>query len=107
MKRKNWSPDAPNGELRGVDEWERISWDEAFQTIADQLKNTIDKYGNRSILYAGTATAFGQIANCINGVGGGLASSSTESFGSCQMYSDPVIARRSTASASPTTAWTS
>ncbi len=91
MKRKGWSPENPQGELRGVDEWERISWDEAFQIVADQVKHGIDTYGDRSILYAGTATSFGQVANCINGVGGGLACSSTESFGSCQMYSDPVI----------------
>ena len=25
MKRKSWSPDNPHGELRGIDEWERIS----------------------------------------------------------------------------------
>ena len=30
MKRKGWSPDNPNGEMRGRDEWERISWDEAL-----------------------------------------------------------------------------
>nr|AHF24848.1 anaerobic DMSO reductase chain A precursor [uncultured bacterium Contig1491] len=91
MKRKGWSADAPNGEKRGVDEWERISWDEAFQIVSEQVKKAIDQYGNRSILYAGTSTSFGQIANCINGLGGGLSSSSTESFGSCQYYSDPVI----------------
>ena len=30
MKRKSWSPEEPNGHLRGIDEWERISWDEAL-----------------------------------------------------------------------------
>ncbi len=39
MKRKNWSPEQPNGELRGIDEWERISWDEALGYVADELKN--------------------------------------------------------------------
>ena len=32
MKRKHWQPgggDNVNGDLRGIDEWERISWDEA------------------------------------------------------------------------------
>jgi anaerobic dimethyl sulfoxide reductase subunit A len=51
MKRKNWSPDQPNGELRGRDEWERISWDEAIDYIAGELKKAKEKYGNRSILY--------------------------------------------------------
>lgn len=27
LKRAGWSLDAPNGELRGKDEWERVSWD--------------------------------------------------------------------------------
>lgn len=49
MKRKGWSADAPNGELRGVDEWERISWDEAYKIIAEQVRKSIDAYGNRSI----------------------------------------------------------
>lgn len=37
MKRKNWQPgggEAAHGELRGRDEWERISWDEALDLIA-------------------------------------------------------------------------
>lgn len=49
MKRKNWSPDAPNGDLRGRDEWERISWDDAFKYVADELKKVYDKYGPRSV----------------------------------------------------------
>ncbi len=50
LKRKGWSPDAPNGELRGKDEWERISWDEALDYVADGLKRAKEQYGNRSIL---------------------------------------------------------
>ena len=49
MKRKGWSPDNPNGEMRGRDEWERISWDEALDYIAEELKKAKEKYGNRSI----------------------------------------------------------
>ena len=30
MKRRNWEPGGGRRELRGVDEWERISWDEAL-----------------------------------------------------------------------------
>ena len=50
MKRKHWSPDAPNGELRGKDEWERISWDEAIKYVADQYKTIKEKYGNQAFL---------------------------------------------------------
>lgn len=52
MKRKGWSPDNPNGEMRGKDEWERISWDEALDYVAAELKKAIDAYGSRSILCA-------------------------------------------------------
>ena len=41
MKRKNWSPDDPHGELRGKDEWERISWDEALDYIADEIRKSL------------------------------------------------------------------
>ena len=40
MKRKHWQPgggDASHGNLRGIDEWERISWDEALDTIAGEI----------------------------------------------------------------------
>ncbi|MFR1639162.1 MAG: molybdopterin-dependent oxidoreductase [Eggerthellaceae bacterium] len=52
MKRKGWSPDNPNGEMRGKDEWERISWEEALDYIAAEIKKTMDQYGNRAILSA-------------------------------------------------------
>jgi anaerobic dimethyl sulfoxide reductase subunit A len=56
MKRKNWSPGNPNGHLRGQDEWERISWDEAAQYIADEIKRINDTYGDNSILCANAGT---------------------------------------------------
>lgn len=71
LKRVNWSPDQPNGHLRGKDDWERISWDEALTYVAEGLKSARDKYGNRSILlFKGwdteltrTMGAFGGFAN--------------------------------------------
>ncbi|WP_263078190.1 molybdopterin-dependent oxidoreductase [Endozoicomonas sp. Mp262] len=36
---------------RGEGRFERISWDEALDTIAKQLKHTIDTYGNEAIYY--------------------------------------------------------
>ena len=43
------SLDAPNGELRGKDEWERVSWDEALDLVAQGLTRAKEQYGNRSI----------------------------------------------------------
>jgi anaerobic dimethyl sulfoxide reductase subunit A len=72
MKRKSWSPDAPNGQMRGKDEWERIGWDEALDYIANELKKAKESYGNSSIFCPsnsnvtfGTAlAAFGGYTNC-------------------------------------------
>ncbi|MCL2398515.1 MAG: molybdopterin-dependent oxidoreductase [Defluviitaleaceae bacterium] len=56
MKRKNWSPKGGgNKELRGCDEWERISWDEAISYIVDELNHAKTNYGNASIIGAGSA----------------------------------------------------
>lgn len=52
MKRKGWQPgggENAHGDLRGVDEWERISWDEAISYIVDEIKRVSETYGNRSI----------------------------------------------------------
>lgn len=53
MKRKNWTPGDPHGELRGIDEWERISWDEAAQYIHDELERISTTYGDNAILVNG------------------------------------------------------
>lgn len=56
MKRKSWQPgggDGVNAHLRGIDEWERISWDEAIDTVAAELTRIRDTYGNRSFLALG------------------------------------------------------
>lgn len=34
---------------RGEGKFERISWDEAFNTIAQSLKNTVDRYSNEAV----------------------------------------------------------
>jgi anaerobic dimethyl sulfoxide reductase subunit A len=49
MKRKNWEPGGGKKELRGKDEWVRISWDEALDIYASEIKRVKDSYGNASI----------------------------------------------------------
>ena len=76
MKRKSWSPDNPNGEMRGKDEWERISWDEALDYIAAEMKKAYDNYGPRSILCAGYDdigdTYFDPVVCLLNVMGGAV-----------------------------------
>ena len=59
MKRKSWSPDNPNGELRGKDEWERISWDEALDYVAAEIKKVHEKYGPKGIYCGGPTPSTG------------------------------------------------
>lgn len=76
MKRKGWSPENPNGEMRGKDEWERISWDEALDYIAAEMKKAYDAYGNRSILAAAYDdigdTYFDPVICLLNSLGGAV-----------------------------------
>lgn len=79
MKRKNWSPEEPHGELRGKDEWERISWDEAFTLVGDQLKKAYDTYGPRGVLLCNLNV--GAAGRALNALGGGVQITDTSSFG--------------------------
>lgn len=63
MKRKHWEPGGGNKELRGKDEWVRISWDEALDLVAGELKRIKENYGNKSILGS---------SRLLNFYGGGL-----------------------------------
>lgn len=76
LKRKGWSPDNPNGQLRGIDEWERISWDEALTYVADELKKAKDKYGNNSIFCQGA-----EIGRTLSAFGGYTSGWGTTSYG--------------------------
>lgn len=53
MKRKNWEPGGGKKELRGRDQWVRISWDEALEHVASETLRISKKYGNDSILITG------------------------------------------------------
>jgi anaerobic dimethyl sulfoxide reductase subunit A len=53
MRRKNWAPGGGQKELRGRDEWVRISWDEALAAISGELKRIKAEHGNRSFFADG------------------------------------------------------
>lgn len=80
MKRKGWSPDNPNGQMRGKDEWERISWDEAYKYIGDELKKVYENYGPRAVWSWG-GTANGCVGTVLNYLGGSVSTTDTLSFG--------------------------
>ena len=86
MKRKNWSPDNPNGHLRGIDEWERISWDEALDIYASELKKAKEKYGNESILYFNITSLEGFLGAVLAKFGGFVDTSSIDSAGTYSLY---------------------
>jgi molybdopterin-containing oxidoreductase family molybdopterin binding subunit len=69
MKRKSWSPEAPNLELRGKDEWERITWDEAIDYISTQFNDIIEQYGSHALMVI-TGTGTSGLLNSVYGLGG-------------------------------------
>ncbi len=77
MKRKNWAPGGGNKELRGVDEWVRISWDEALNDIASELKRIKETYGNKSLFLPQFASS-----RLLSAYGGATASYGVTSDGS-------------------------
>ena len=79
MKRKNWSPEKANGELRGIDEWERISWDEAIKYVADEFKKIKAQYGNQAFLVG----SYGSKYSCapLLAFGGHTSTTDTTSMG--------------------------
>lgn len=85
MKRKHWEPlTGGDKELRGRDEWERISWDEALDYIAAELKNAKEKYGNRSIFYMNMISLEGYLAPVLSEFGGYVDVCGTQSDGTFQ-----------------------
>ncbi|MGO1592051.1 MAG: DMSO/selenate family reductase complex A subunit [Ancrocorticia sp.] len=64
---------------RGEDKWEEISWEEAFDTIASELKRVKDTYGNEALWYhygsgstGGNITKRGTWPRLLNTYGGYL-----------------------------------
>ncbi|HLN60121.1 MAG TPA: molybdopterin-dependent oxidoreductase [Symbiobacteriaceae bacterium] len=66
MKRKNWAPGGGKKELRGKDEWVRISWDEALDIVASEIKRAMAAGGNKAIMLPSSDSRL------INALGGGI-----------------------------------
>lgn len=83
MKRKGWQPgggENAHGDLRGKDEWERISWDEAIDYIAQEINRIYDEYGPEAVL--GTSEDMGPgVQKVLAAKGGFMTISDTDSFG--------------------------
>ena len=85
MKRKSWQPgggENSHGELRGEEAFERISWEEAFDYVAEEIKRIYADYGPRSVVNMGTDWPVLKL------MGGHLQWVSTESYGN--WYNAPV-----------------
>lgn len=83
MKRKGWQPgggEASNGSMRGKDEWERISWDEALDLVAGEMQRIKDAYGNRAF-FLDSWTMNGEYARVFGLFGGFINGWGTCSFG--------------------------
>lgn len=85
MRRKNWAPGGGKKELRGQDEWVRISWEEALDSIASELKRIKTQYGNRAFFADG-----GPVSNILALYGGYVSHWGTTSRGSWT-YTPDVI----------------
>ncbi len=82
MKRKSWQPgggENAHGELRGKDEWERISWDEALTYVTDELKRVYAEYGQDAVVCNAWRWAPGSAMFPV--IGGAVYDTETESFG--------------------------
>lgn len=87
MKRKNWAPGGGDKELRGKDEWVRISWDEALEIVASELKRIKETYGNTSIFApVGGSDSLQAVPRLLNTIGG-----YTERWGSVSWGTWPTV----------------
>lgn len=92
MKRKNWAPGGGDKSLRGRDEWVGISWDEALDIVASELKTAKEKYGNRSIFecsFNGNSPSH-DIGKVLCNFGGCVSSSGTRSWGTWKITPDYI-----------------
>lgn len=77
MKRKNWKPGGGKKELRGKDQWVRISWDEALDIVSSEIKRISKEHGNNALW----ATGAGEITKVLSENGGCTTDYGTTSWG--------------------------
>ncbi|MGI1659035.1 MAG: molybdopterin-dependent oxidoreductase [Desulfitobacterium sp.] len=84
MKRKHWAPGGGDKSLRGRDEWVKISWEEALDIVASEIKNARAKSGSRSILSAAqmNSPAGNHTVRMLAATGGCTVNTGTRSWGS-------------------------
>jgi molybdopterin guanine dinucleotide-containing S/N-oxide reductase-like protein len=87
MKRKNWAPGGGKKELRGKDEWVRISWDEALNIVSSEIKRVKEKYGNTSIFVPGGS----EIGRTLTLYGGFVSSYGTTSGGTLHATKTTIL----------------
>lgn len=101
MVRKSWLEGGPGsaGHLRGADAFVEVSWAQANQLVADELKRVIDAHGN-SAIYAGSYGwasagrfhhAQGQLKRFLNCIGGYTSSKNTYSFAAAEVVVPHIL----------------
>lgn len=85
MRRKHWAPGGGDRELRGRDEWVRISWDEALDLVAAEIKRIKAEHGNEAIMETGSF-----LSRPLSLYGGAVRSWGTTSWGTWY-YTGPKI----------------
>ena len=70
LKRKGWQPgggERSNGQMRGKDEWERISWDEAIELACQEIKRISDEYGPTGFYCKSPDATINLMCGCVRG----------------------------------------
>ncbi|MBM7345554.1 trimethylamine-N-oxide reductase TorA [Pantoea coffeiphila] len=99
--RKSWLENGPGSrnDLRGRDEWVKVSWEKAIQLVSDEIRRLQSAYGPSSI-YAGSCgwKSTGMLHNCrallhrlMNLSGGFLSYSGDYSTGAAQVIMSHVV----------------
>lgn len=94
IRQRIYNPDRLKKPMRRVGErgggkWEEISWAEAFDLIADNLRRVLDEYGNEAVFQAyGTGVIGGTIINSYGPYGGAIQRLMNTLGGSLTYYGD-------------------